>query len=83
MTDLNVSPRSYNELAMGIEDVVRDLLSKYPEWSEKEWWFNGEGWCGLEIPAVAWHLKSMLSLKIKGIILENPILLPIQWQSNL
>ena len=57
-----------------MEELFAHLLSKYPEWKDSDWYWNGESFCGFSIPSNAWNLSEKYKLKLKGVILECPVM---------
>jgi hypothetical protein len=73
--------KDYSALVDAIEEVFVYLRLKHPRSKNLDVYCIGDGFCGLQLPAIAWHLKVKMALNVQGIILENPLLHPDQLSS--
>lgn len=74
--------RTFVDLHNTIGEIFSYQLKKYPDWRSSLFFFNGEGFCGLSIPAAVWHLYATFGLRVRGVILENPIMHPDQHRDS-
>lgn len=75
--------KNFETLGKNFCEVVKGILGhesssgekKYSHLKDNQWFFNGENFCGLQIPTIVYHLGQdpELRLNCKGVILESPI----------
>ena len=63
---------SYDQIGNNAVEVIMHVVKQHPEMEKNGWWFNGESFCGYQIPVIAWACHEKAKLRIDGIILENP-----------
>ena len=60
--------KDYSALVESIEEVFVYLRLKHPRSKNLDVYCIGDGFCGLQLPAIAWHLKVKMALNVQGII---------------
>ena len=72
---------SYKILGENACEVFEEIFKKHPALATADFFFNGESFSGLSLPAITHALISAFSIKFKGAILGNPPFShPPNWQ---
>jgi len=70
--------QNFKTLASNAVEVMEAVFEKYPEMKQSQYFFNGESFCGMQLPHVAVAFKEQLGLDYKGMILETCVTHPDQ-----
>jgi hypothetical protein len=82
VTTIQTSPRTFMEIAENVQEVLEGIFRHESQLKDNSWFFSGEGFCGLSVPSIVFHCRNVLNLDVKGLILENPWLDPLQYKST-
>jgi len=73
--------KTFKEIGENAVDIFTHLIKKHPNLKNCPWWFNGESFCGLQLPVVACAAANDLKLKVQGVILECCVIDNVQIKS--
>ena len=69
-----VNPKTYQDVIQNCVELLTIFIAKNKDLANVDWFFNGEGSCGLILPEIMNSLSQKCKINCKGLILENPII---------
>lgn len=75
--------KNYEVLADNAAETLEFIFKKHSilNLREREFFFNGETFCGLQLPKIISEVRDQCKIKVSGVILETPLFDPKQFNS--